>query len=254
MKKVLFLAVLLSFCGLAFGQHFDYVDQWGNLNTSTVTQDVDNPYDYVGNTAYVYQYGDENISEVLQYNESAWLAGNNAEVFQSGNVNDAFIDQQVAGNDAEIDQYGDENDASTTQIGEFNNSGTLQEGYYNMSTVNIFGFYNVTYNWQTGWGNVSVQTMGDADAIASVGFSEFYSDQWGDYNYAEQIVFGDGDLMLTYHFDNYGAVYQYGDLNEAINWINGSWNTSYQYQMNDYNYSFHWQDGDGNLSVTYQNW
>lgn len=254
MKKLFILTVMLCCCGIAFAQHYDYVDQLGNLNTSTVTQDADIQYTLFGNAAYVYQYGDENISEVLQYNVTSWEDGNLATVEQYGDVNEAYIDQQVAGNIAEIEQWGNENDASTIQIGEWNDSRTLQEGYYNLSEVNIFGFYNETFAWQTGWGNYSIQTMGDPVGIASVASSYFKSDQWGDYNYSEQIAFGSGDLMASSHFANWGEIYQYGDMNEAINWIDGRWNDSYQYQRFDLNFSLHLQTGDGNLSTTYQNW
>lgn len=254
MKKLFILTAMLCFCGLAIAQHLDYVDQWGNLNNSTVTQSTDDPTALYGNAAYVSQYGDMNLSEVTQYNEAIWEDGNLAEVEQYGNENEAYIDQQVAGNEAEIEQWGDLNVATTTQIGEWNISRTLQEGYYNYSVVNIFGFRNETFAWQTGWANYAVQTMGDAIGVASVADSYFKTDQWGDYNTSEQLAIGLGDLFMCFNFDNWGEIYQYGDFNYAGNLIDGSWNDSFQYQLFDFNYSIHYQVGDGNVSVTYQNW
>lgn len=254
MKKLFLMAVLLSFCGIALAQHYDYVDQWGDQNVSLVTQQTDDPYAYFGNSAYVYQYGDLNTSTVYQLSIVYWEDGNTALVGQYGNLNVAEIEQIVAGNDASITQSGNENEAFTEQIGEWNTSETDQYGYLNNSLVSIYGFRNITYNMQQGWGNYSEQTMGSTIDMLSVGWSTFLAFQYGDYNYASQIAFGDGTLELSYHFDNFGEIDQIGDYNQAINWINGSWNTSYQYQNANSNYSFHWLDGDGNLSTTYQNW
>jgi minor curlin subunit len=254
MKKLFLMAVLLSFCGIALAQHYDYVDQWGNQNISLVTQQTDEPYEYYGNSAIVYQWGDLNNSTVYQFNVAEWEDGNEALVYQYGHLNIADVEQIVAGNDATIFQSGNQNDASTQQIGEWNTSLTEQYGYVNISRVSIYGFLNNTYNLQSGWGNFSEQYMGSTTDMESVALSTFLAYQIGDYNYAYQLAVGDGTLNYSLHFDNYGEINQWGDYNQAVNLINGSWNTSYQYQAANSNYSFHWNDGDGNLSTTYQNW
>lgn len=254
MKKLFLMAVMFCFCGIALAQHYDYVDQWGNQNVSTVNQYTDDPYMYFGNSAEVLQYGDLNQSDVYQYNVAYWEDGNIAMVEQYGNENVADVDQLIAGNEANIFQSGNLNEATTLQIGEWNISYTEQVGYFNISEVSIFGFNNTSYNSQYGWGNYSVQEIGDTEFGESVAWSFFGAYQSGDYNTSTQLAFGDGTVELSYHFDNYGVVTQYGDFNVATNWIDGSWNTSYQNQWNNSNYSFHWQEGDGNMSITNQNW
>lgn len=254
MKKLFLMAVLLSFCGIALAQHYDYVDQWGDQNVSLVTQFSDDPFDIYGNSANVYQYGDLNNSDVYQYNFAIWAEGNIAYVGQYGNLNIADVDQYIAGNNAQILQNGNQNEATTLQIGEWNTSMTEQYGYLNISEVSIFGFLNNSHNIQSGWGNYSLQDIGDTEFGESVATSYFGAFQFGDYNVSTQLAFGEGTVESSSHFDNYGEVHQDGDYNTAINWIDGSWNTSYQYQAVIGNYSFHWQEGDGNLSTTYQNW
>lgn len=137
-----------------FGQNSSQIDQWGTSEESWVRQDgalnasvivqgpgTDNELVidqfYLGNYSYADQYGDNNFGDVKQVGtgNSSTLYQGYYPNFDTGNGNDAFIDQNGIGNDSDVYQVGDLGLVDVTQLGLFNTSVILQDGTGNSSVV-----------------------------------------------------------------------------------------------------------------------
>lgn len=79
------------------------------------------------------------IDQTDQYLNANLYIGNNAFIFQSGN-----------GNDAQINQYGDYNFSLINQIGHFNEAELDLRGDRNYATIEQYGSYNVAEKAITG--------------------------------------------------------------------------------------------------------
>jgi hypothetical protein len=103
-------------------------------------------------SAFVYQWGDANYSDIKQTGKNDYAA-----LTQYGTANDSFIRQDGKG----------PNVAEVVQIGDLNYSDILQDGGINTASVTQSGFGNDSYVSQTGFGYGCYSISGKNTAVVN---------------------------------------------------------------------------------------
>ncbi len=270
MKRIFVIALVMTFAAsLSMAQHWDQVYQSGNSNNSSVVQGfMDVGTAKPGNGARVWQIGNQNLSDLKQFNGGYAGDQHYAEVYSYGNNNTAYTFQSRATGTSYITQIGDWNYGNVYQNGNVMNSEIYSQGNANWAQSILWATNSYSKITQLGNNNVANQLMGQGMGEKVQG-SYFESYQQGNQNFSHQHMAGDGYAGGITALNNTGIINTFGNNNSAVqymyegstsaanNWANayqnGNWNNSQQYQTNAGNSSVHWQIGDGNVSVTVQN-
>lgn len=270
MKRIFVIALVMTFAAsLSMAQHWDQVYQSGNSNNSYVNQGfMDVGPAKPGNTAKVWQIGNQNLSNLQQFNGGYAGDQHYAQVYSQGHNNTAYTYQSRAKGTSYITQVGDWNYGNVYQNGNNMNSEIYSQGNGNWAQSILWATSSNSKITQLGNDNHANQLMGQGMGEKVQG-SYFESYQQGNQNFSHQYMDGDGWSGGITALNNNGIITTIGNNNSAVQYMyegstsaannsanayqNGNWNNSQQYQTNAGNNSQHSQIGDGNLSVTVQN-
>lgn len=139
-------------------------DQTGKLNKATQTQVIGTfapTYPGYANTGMITQSGDNNVATQSQTRNNTVLgvAGNVADVEQTGSTNTSGQTQTGNRLNATVDQLGNDNQANQAQTGNQNTATIDQDGDDNTATQSQANTQNTATAFQTGTLNTSSQTQ-----------------------------------------------------------------------------------------------
>ena len=264
----------MAFASFMVAQHTDVVYQSGNTNKSYVYQYTDLGPGGQGNTGFVTQVGNLNLSNVNQDNNGYGGSAHSADVDQLGNQNNSDVDQIQDGGLAKIYQKGLRNKAKAYQYGNKMKGYATSIGNDNQAYIYEWGSQLESKIYQSGNANYAYQKMGQGWSYRNRD-SYFESTQIGHNNSSKQILQADyvhgigGDLLDDEN--NYGKIVQIGNNNKAEQLMyldplvqnkdnyatlnqTGDRNTSYQWMKSQGNSSVVTQIGNDNYNMSQQNW
>lgn len=291
MKKLVILFAMVFAVSMAMAQHTSTVLETGVNNSATITQGFDGGgASLEGNISFVEQIGDNNDADVTQTNNGFGGQHHESAIYQTGNTNDASVEQRNATGNAFVDQNGNGNIANVLESGNFDlphpaaglapyDAYVLQTGNNNTVNMGIYGDRSASAAIQVGDNNIITQSLGQ-DVGEKVYQSSAYANQLGDRNEAIQIMEGQGfagnidvlfereriwqtgndnyarqlqtdDGLTTIYTTNYAEVRQTGDNNDSWQTQTGSQNDSRVAQTGNNNWSTTVQTGNMNdIDVT----